>query len=433
MKRKFAVAMSAVLAAGSTMPVFAEEETAFAPATYVGEFAVTADGESMVFSVKAEQFAEDSASISAAVTLPGSVLGTEEAVVYGLDDVLRVVSGDLYINVAEISGLYEELTGTSLSSVLSLVGVDQDWVEIPALDIQAAEEAAEDEFNTDSIEAELTALMENFNVESTEEGTTVTFDGPAVVAAVQAFENMYDTMAAEMLNSLSMADASQISTVFEDYILAAAEGINEVTPEVSVEDAKAQIISLVDMFVEEAMSSVEIQPLQGEDGQKLSEQLQQALDEGAQINGTVTVTDAGMTENVTVTMDGETVVLDASFDGSGLSAVVTENGTEVANVSGTFAVQEDGFGLDLTAVADGETVTMNAALTALENGMSFSVVANDGSEEVSMAASITAEEGVTVTDTEAPAATLLRDVVKNAVVLFYSAEQTPVEESSEAE
>ena len=62
MKRKFAVAMSAVLAATSTMPVFAEEETAFAPATYVGEFVVTADGESMIFSVKAEQFAEDSGS-----------------------------------------------------------------------------------------------------------------------------------------------------------------------------------------------------------------------------------------------------------------------------------------------------------------------------------------------------------------------------------
>ena len=55
MKRKFAVIMSAALAAGSTMPVMAESETAFTPSTYVGEFSLTADGESMLFSVTAEQ------------------------------------------------------------------------------------------------------------------------------------------------------------------------------------------------------------------------------------------------------------------------------------------------------------------------------------------------------------------------------------------
>ena len=37
MKRKFAVIMSAALAAGSTMPVMAESETAFTPSTYVGD------------------------------------------------------------------------------------------------------------------------------------------------------------------------------------------------------------------------------------------------------------------------------------------------------------------------------------------------------------------------------------------------------------
>ena len=55
MKRKFAVIMSAALAAGSTMPVMAESETAFTPSTYVGEFSLTADGESMLFSITAEQ------------------------------------------------------------------------------------------------------------------------------------------------------------------------------------------------------------------------------------------------------------------------------------------------------------------------------------------------------------------------------------------
>lgn len=52
-------------------------------------------------------------------------------------------------------------------------------------------------------------------------------------------------------------------------------------------------------------------------------------------------------------------------------------------------------------------------------------------EEVSMAGSFTQEDGVTITDTEAPTATLLRDVVKNVVAMFY-AEQEPVEEEETA-
>ena len=50
-------------------------------------------------------------------------------------------------------------------------------------------------------------------------------------------------------------------------------------------------------------------------------------------------------------------------------------------------------------------------------------------EEVSMAGSFTQEDGVTITDTEAPTATLLRDVVKNTVAMFYAA-QEPVEEET---
>ena len=107
MKRKFAVIMSAALAAGSTMPVMAERNR-FTPSTYVGEFSLTADGESMLFSITAEQFAEDGVSVSANVTLPPSVTGEEADTVYGLSDVLRVVSGDLYINVAEIASTYGE-------------------------------------------------------------------------------------------------------------------------------------------------------------------------------------------------------------------------------------------------------------------------------------------------------------------------------------
>ena len=418
MKRGFAVAMSAVLAAGSTVPVFAESETAFTPATYVGEFSVTADGESMLFSVKAEQFAEEGVSLSASVTLPASVTGETEDTVYGLDDVLRVVSGDLYINVAEVCSVYEELSGSSLSSLLSLVGIDQDWVEIPAVDI----EETESEFNVDSLTNDLTALMDNFNIETAEDGsTTVTFDGPAVVAAVQGVENVWNTVSAGLLSGANTVDTSKITDVFADYILAAAEGINEVTPDVSVEDAKSQILATVDAMIQEVLSTVNVTPLQTEDGQKLSEVLQQKLDEGATINGTVKVgADGTMSENVTVVDGEDTIVYDASFDGTNYNAVVTENGTESATINGVLSAQDNGFGLEATVASGSESVSVNGALTILDNGLSVSVTA----DENAFAATFTKEDGVTVTDVEAPQATLLRDVVKNAVVLFYSAAQS---------
>lgn len=418
MKRKFAVIMSAALAAGSTMPVMAESETAFTPSTYVGEFSLTADGESMLFSVTAEQFAEDGVSVSANVTLPASVTGEEADTVYGLNDVLRVVSGDLYINVAEIASTYGELLGSDISSMLPMFGIDQDWVEIPAIDFAAVETEAETDFDVDSMMNDLTALAENFDIQTAEDGsTTITFDGPAIVNTV-------------LLSQVQGTDASQLVTVFDDYLQAAAEGVNMASPDVSVEDAKGMIVDMMNSLVEEMVSSFDVTPLQTEDGSKLSDQIQQMLDEGATINGTATVNaDGTMTENVTVVNGESTVVVDMSFDGTAFNYVVTEDGTEIMNANGTITAQDNDFGMDMTTTADGETVNMNVALTLLDNGLSIALTTNDGNEEVSMAGSFTQEDGVTITDTEAPTATLLRDVVKNTVAMFYAA-QEPVEEET---
>lgn len=389
MKRKFAVIMSAALAAGSTMPVMAESETAFTPSTYVGEFSLTADGESMLFSVTAEQFAEDGVSVSANVTLPASVTGEEADTVYGLNDVLRIVSGDLYINVAEIASTYGELLGSDISSMLPMFGIDQDWVEIPAIDFAAVETEAETDFDVDSMMNDFTALAENFDIQTAEDGsTTITFDGPAIVNTVKAVENVVDNAMSVLLSQVQGTDASQL--VFD------------------------------------------VTPLQTEDGSKLSDQIQQMLDEGATINGTATVNaDGTMTENVTVVNGESTVVVDMSFDGTAFNYVVTEDGTEIMNANGTITAQDNDFGMDMTATADGETVNMNVALTLLDNGLSIALTTNDGNEEVSMAGSFTQEDGVTITDTEAPTATLLRDVVKNTVAMFYAA-QEPVEEEETA-
>ena len=425
MKRKFAVIMSAALAAGSTMPVMAESETAFTPSTYVGEFSLTADGESMLFSITAEQFAEDGVSVSANVTLPPSVTGEEADTVYGLNDVLRVVSGDLYINVAEIASTYGELLGSDISSMLPMFGIDQDWVEIPAIDFAAVETEAETDFDVDSMMNDFTALAENFDIQTAEDGsTTITFDGPAIVNTVKAVENVVDNAMSVLL--------SQVVTVFDDYLQAAAEGVNMASPDVSVEDAKGMIVDMMNSLVEEMVSSFDVTPLQTEDGSKLSDQIQQMLDEGATINGTATVNaDGTMTENVTVVNGESTVVVDMSFDGTAFNYVVTEDGTEIMNANGTITAQDNDFGMDMTATADGETVNMNVALTLLDNGLSIALTTNDGNEEVSMAGSFTQEDGVTITDTEAPTATLLRDVVKNTVAMFYAA-QEPVEEEETA-
>ena len=411
MKRKFAVIMSAALAAGSTMPVMAESETAFTPSTYVGEFSLTADGESMLFSVTAEQFAEDGVSVSANVTLPASVTGEEADTVYGLNDVLRVVSGDLYINVAEIASTYGELLGSDISSMLPMFGIDQDWVEIPAIDFAAVETEAETDFDVDSMMNDLTALAE-------------------IVNTVKAVENVVDNAMSVLLSQVQGTDASQLVTVFDDYLQAAAEGVNMASPDVSVEDAKGMIVDMMNSLVEEMVSSFDVTPLQTEDGSKLSDQIQQMLDEGATINGTATVNaDGTMTENVTVVNGESTVVVDMSFDGTAFNYVVTEDGTEIMNANGTITAQDNDFGMDMTTTADGETVNMNVALTLLDNGLSIALTTNDGNEEVSMAGSFTQEDGVTITDTEAPTATLLRDVVKNTVAMFYAA-QEPVEEET---
>lgn len=312
-----------------------------------------------------------------------------------------------------------------------MFGIDQDWVEIPAMDFAAVETEAETDFDVDSMMNEFTALAENFDIQTAEDGsTTITFDGPAIVNTVKAVENVVDNAMAVLLSQIQGTDASQLVTVLDDYLQAAAEGINMAEPDVSVEDAKGMIVDMMNSLVEEMVSSFDVTPLQTEDGSKLSDQLQQMLDEGATVNGTATINaDGTMTENVTVVNGDTTVVVDMSFDGTAFNYVVKENEAEIMNANGTITVQDNGFGMDMTATEDGETVTMNVALTFLDNGLSLALTANDGTEEVSMAGSFTQEDGVTITDTEAPTATLLRDVVKNTVAMFYAA-QEPVEEET---
>ena len=56
------------------------------------------------------------------MTLPASMMGTEEPVVYGFDDVLRVCGEDVYLNVEEIVNIYSELTADDSMTELAFYG-----------------------------------------------------------------------------------------------------------------------------------------------------------------------------------------------------------------------------------------------------------------------------------------------------------------------
>lgn len=460
MKKKLAAAMSAVMVAGSAMPILAEENT-FAPSTVTGEFTVTSEGETLVISLTAEAYAEDSASISAAMTIPASVSGTEEDMTISLNDVIRLISGDLYVNAAELCNAYEELTGLSVSTYLSMFGVTEDWVEVPALEMMVSEtETDETElFDSDLFTNSMAAIAGNFNVETTDDATVISFNGDNLVAAVKEVENLYDSITAQVSDSMSSADLSGVTGVFGDYILAAAEGINMVDPEVSVEDAQSQLNELINAMLDEVLQSVEFSPIQTDSGEKVSDELQAALDAGTTIDCTMTIGEQ-VSFNAAIAQDEDEVVIDASFDGSVFASTVTENGTELAAVNGTVTTTDNGAEFELTAsengtqellangaiaatdngaefnlsVSDGEQTTdLSGVFEALENGFNFSVKTTENGQETEFGFKLTTEDGAVITDTEAPQATLLRDVVKSVSAIMYSASQAEEESTGAAE
>ena len=97
---------------------------------------------------------------------------------------------------------------------------------------------------------DFTALAENFDIQTAEDGsTTITFDGPAIVNTVKAVENVVDNAMSVLLSQVQGTDASQLVTVFDDYLQAAAEGVNMASPDVSVEDAKGMIVDMMNSLL----------------------------------------------------------------------------------------------------------------------------------------------------------------------------------------
>ena len=133
MRRTLVAMMSGSLAMSPAGVIFADE-AAQTPVTYgdMISLSLTQDGETLSADIMAVYNESGDSSFSVSVTLPASMMGTEEPVVYGFDDVLRVCGEDVYLNVEEIVNIYSELTADdSMTELLSMVGITESWLEIP--------------------------------------------------------------------------------------------------------------------------------------------------------------------------------------------------------------------------------------------------------------------------------------------------------------
>ena len=153
MRKTLATMMSGIIAMSPAGVIFADEAVE-TPVTYgdMISLSLTQGGETLSADITAVYNESGDSSFSVSVTLPASMMGTEEPVVYGFDDVLRVCGEDVYLNVEEIVNIYSELTADdSMTEMLSMVGITESWLEIPA-------PTASDDGQLDTI---LTAITDN--------------------------------------------------------------------------------------------------------------------------------------------------------------------------------------------------------------------------------------------------------------------------------
>ena len=289
MRRTLAAMMSGILAMSPAGVIFADE-AAQTPVTYgdMISFSLTQDGETLSADITAVYNESGDSSFSVSVTLPASMMGTEEPVVYGFDDVLRVCGEDVYLNVEEIVNIYSELTADdSMTELLSMVGITESWIEIPA-------PTASDDGQLDTI---LTAITDN-------------------LADLETVETDTGESAEEDIEGLEFVS---------DYILAAAEGFREADPELSEEDSVALVSELVDAL----LAGVEEEFSMGSDESSdisFAELLSSAL-EYAAFEGTLSIDSA----------DGvSAVLLDLSATAEGEDAIGVQLG--IASITdGEFA------------------------------------------------------------------------------------------------
>lgn len=183
MRRTLAAMMSGILAMSPAGVIFADE-AAQTPVTYgdMISFSLTQDGETLSADITAVYNESGDSSFSVSVTLPASMMGTEEPVVYGFDDVLRVCGEDVYLNVEEIVNIYSELTADdSMTELLSMVGITESWLEIPA-------PTASDDGQLDTILTAITDNLADLETVETDTGVQIAINNDTLLTIAQSID-----------------------------------------------------------------------------------------------------------------------------------------------------------------------------------------------------------------------------------------------------
>ena len=250
MRRTLAAMMSGILAMSPAGVIFADE-AAQTPVTYgdMISLSLTQDGETLSADITAVYNESGDSSFSVSVTLPASMMGTEEPVVYGFDDVLRVCGEDVYLNVEEIVNIYSELTADdSMTELLSMVGITESWLEIPA-------PTASDDGQLDTILTAITDNLADLETVETDTGVQIAINNDTLLTIAQSIDEAMASV--EGTDGESAEEDIEGLEFVSDYILAAAEGFREADPELSEEDSVALVSELVDALfagVEEEFS-----------------------------------------------------------------------------------------------------------------------------------------------------------------------------------
>ena len=253
MRRSMAAMMSSILALSPATMSFADEATE-APVTYGNLISVslTQGGEALTADITSVYNESGDASISVSVALPASMMGTEEPVEYGFDDVLRVCSDVVYLNVDEVVSLYQDLTGDdSITDVLSMVGITESWLAIPTTSSSGNSES------DDAIVNALTDSLTSLETVTTDTGVQIAINNDALLtiaqnidAAMASTEGTGETSTEEDLESLALV---------YDYMLAAAEGFQAADPNLTEEDSLALVSELFDSLFATAESEAGIE------------------------------------------------------------------------------------------------------------------------------------------------------------------------------
>ena len=239
MRRSVAAMMSGILALSPASAIFADE-AAEAPVTYGNliSFSLTQGGEALTADITSVYNESGDASISVSVALPASMMGTEEPVEYGFDDVLRVCGDEVYLNVDEVVSLYQDLTGDdSITDVLSMVGITESWLAIPTTPSNGTSES------DDAVINALTDSLTSLEAVTTDTGVQIAINNDAILAIAQ---NVDAAMASTEGTDASAEEDLESMALVYDYILAAAEGFRAADPSLSEEDSLALVSDVLD-------------------------------------------------------------------------------------------------------------------------------------------------------------------------------------------